>query len=80
MNGFIPMLDRVNALADEAPGLIWRLKTESGKPKFAYQAWWWAPRGRIPAPDEGLEKFHILREAGPRLEAFNFKHPFDPPE
>ena len=28
--GFFDELDRINALADEAPGFVWRLQTDSG--------------------------------------------------
>lgn len=30
MHGFVSRLDEVNALADEAPGFVWRLQTEEG--------------------------------------------------
>lgn len=30
MKGFVSQLDHVNALADEAPGFVWRLQTEDG--------------------------------------------------
>lgn len=30
MAGFVDNLDRINALADTAPGFVWRLKTEDG--------------------------------------------------
>ena len=30
MAGFVAQLDAINALADSAPGFIWRLQTESG--------------------------------------------------
>jgi hypothetical protein len=30
MSGFVSQLDRINALADAAPGFIWRLQTEDG--------------------------------------------------
>jgi hypothetical protein len=30
MAGFAAELDRINALADEAPGFVWRLQTEDG--------------------------------------------------
>ncbi|MDH3740809.1 MAG: DUF3291 domain-containing protein, partial [Hyphomicrobiales bacterium] len=30
MAGFMDNLDRVNAIADRAPGFVWRLQDESG--------------------------------------------------
>jgi hypothetical protein len=30
MQGFVDRLDEINALADQAPGFIWRLQTEEG--------------------------------------------------
>lgn len=30
MHGFVSKLDEINALADAAPGFVWRLQTESG--------------------------------------------------
>src|SRR5574341_824674 len=30
MAGFVARLDEINALADESPGLVWRLQTEEG--------------------------------------------------
>lgn len=30
MKGFVDQLDEINALADQAPGFIWRLQTEEG--------------------------------------------------
>ena len=30
MKGFVDRLDEINALADEAPGFVWRLQTEEG--------------------------------------------------
>lgn len=30
MKGFVELLDRINALADDSPGFIWRLQTEDG--------------------------------------------------
>jgi hypothetical protein len=30
MAGFVEQLDPINALADEAPGFVWRLQTEAG--------------------------------------------------
>jgi hypothetical protein len=37
--GFIAQLDPVNALADEAPGFVWRLKSDSGNATdIAYNA------------------------------------------
>ena len=30
MQGFVDRLDEINALADQAPGFIWRLQTEDG--------------------------------------------------
>ncbi len=30
MAGFVSQLDRINALADAAPGFVWRLQTEDG--------------------------------------------------
>ena len=30
MAGFVANLDRLNALADAAPGFVWRLQDESG--------------------------------------------------
>jgi len=30
MAGFVAQLDTINALADQAPGFVWRLQTESG--------------------------------------------------
>jgi hypothetical protein len=30
MEGFRSQLDRINALADESPGFVWRLQTEGG--------------------------------------------------
>ena len=30
MHGFMSQLDRINALADRAPGFVWRLQTEAG--------------------------------------------------
>jgi hypothetical protein len=30
MSGFVDNLERINALADNSPGFIWRLQTEDG--------------------------------------------------
>ncbi len=30
MSGFVARLDEINALADQAPGFVWRLQTEEG--------------------------------------------------
>jgi len=30
ITGFVNQLDEINALADRAPGFVWRLKSESG--------------------------------------------------
>jgi len=30
MSGFVARLDDINALADSAPGFVWRLQTEDG--------------------------------------------------
>ena len=30
MQGFVDLLDKVNALAESSPGFVWRLKTEDG--------------------------------------------------
>jgi Domain of unknown function (DUF3291). len=32
MAGFVPQLAPVNALADQTPGFVWRLRTESATP------------------------------------------------
>lgn len=30
MSGFVEQLDKINALADDSPGFVWRLQTEEG--------------------------------------------------
>jgi hypothetical protein len=38
MRGFVEGLDPINALADDAPGFVWRLQTEDGD-ATAVRAW-----------------------------------------
>lgn len=123
---FVANLDRINALAEQSPGFVWRLQTEEGdatalRPfgedtlvnltvwadleslhsyvyksahveimrrrkewfrsmKKAHMVMWWVPRGHIPSLTEAETKMTLLREHGPRRDAFTFKQPFAPPK
>lgn len=125
MADFVANLDRVNALADVAPGFVWRLQTEeedatdlrpfgeavlvnlsvwkdidsltrfvyrSGhadmmkrrnewfdKDAAAYLVLWWVPAGLRPTVVEAAERLALLRERGPRAEAFGFGQMFAAP-
>lgn len=42
-------------------------------------AMWWIPEGHIPTLEEAKEKLELIQSKGPTVEAFSFKHRFDPP-
>jgi uncharacterized protein DUF3291 len=44
----------------------------------AYQVLWWVPAGSTPAVEEGLERLHRLRHAGPSQQAFTFRAKYPP--
>lgn len=47
----------------------------------AHQALWWHPAGaRLPTAEEGMRRLGLMRDRGPTLDAFTFKHRFPPPE
>lgn len=126
MADFVDNLDRINAMADQAPGFVWRLQTDEGDatalrpfgPEMlinisvwkdidsmksfvydsmhadimrrrrewferlskAYLVLWWVPEGHRPTLEEAETKLGLLRGKGPTQEAFNFGHPFPPPD
>lgn len=45
----------------------------------AYSALWWIEAGRLPSPEQGLEKLALLEEHGPSERAFTFKTRFEHP-
>jgi hypothetical protein len=45
----------------------------------AFMVLWWIPQGHIPTMDEALKKLELLRQHGPRPEAFSFRSAFPPP-
>jgi len=34
MSGFVALLDKINAVADESPGFVWRLKSDEGSAAY----------------------------------------------
>lgn len=45
-----------------------------------YLVLWWVPAGHVPSLDEAEERLLHFRANGPSSRAFNFRHPFPPPE
>jgi hypothetical protein len=128
MEGFVAQLDEINALAEQSPGFVWRLKTDNGASSSYVRAYeddriivnmsvwksvqalynyvyatahakvfrnrrrwfkamgtrvvalWWIPAGSIPTIADGRARLEALDHHGPTEYAFNFKHPFPPPE
>lgn len=45
----------------------------------SYSVLWWPPVGEIPRMEQAKQKLELIRESGPRAEAFTFKKAFAPP-
>jgi hypothetical protein len=86
---FVDALDPVNAVADSAPGFVWRLQTEDGdrsimrrrrewfaRPSSAMVALWWVPAGHRPTVAEAEERLTHLRSHGPSPFVFTLRHTF----
>ncbi|WP_067814018.1 DUF3291 domain-containing protein [Nocardia inohanensis] len=39
---------------------------------------WWIPEGHLPSVEEGITRWHRLRENGPAPAAFTFRNTFEP--
>ena len=83
---FVAALDEVNALADAAPGFVWRLQTEDGNATAVFapmgeasQALWRVPAGRRPTVADAERRLAQLRRHGPTEYAFTFRAPFTAP-
>ena len=46
----------------------------------AYMVLWWVPTNHIPTVEEALQRLDMLRQKGPTIDAFTFRHPFDAPD
>jgi hypothetical protein len=80
--GFVSELEPVNALADRAPGFVWRLQTEDGdataiRPFDDDRIM--VPAGVVPTVDEAKRRLDLLERLGPTADAFTFREPFGPP-
>ncbi len=40
---------------------------------------WWIPAGHVPGVEEAKQKLALLQAQGPGEQAFDFRHPHDPP-
>src|SRR6266576_3333395 len=89
MAGFMAGIVPVNALADAAPGFVYRSgphldfmrrrRTWFDPMAVPYLVLWWVPAGHIPGVDEALSRLDLLRRDGPGPQAFSFHHPCPPP-
>lgn len=124
MAGFVNRLDELNAIADAAPGFVWRLEAEEGEVSpvarfsgervlfnlsvwesiealeaYVYQTnhvtavqkraeWferpskspfvlWWISAGHIPSEQEAEQRFEMLWQDGPTVDAFSFRTRFE---
>lgn len=74
-----------NALAafgyrSEAHRGIMRRRREWFDPLEVHMALWWVPARHRPAVTEGVERLDWLRDRSPTAGAFDFRHPFPPPD
>jgi Domain of unknown function (DUF3291) len=78
---FVAALGSINALAEAAPGFVWRLAgADAGAPAAqAHMVLWWIPAGHRPSLSEALERLELLRREGPSVQAFTFKQRFPSP-
>ena len=89
MAGFVARLEDINALADAAPGFVWRLKTEDGDATairpydddrmLVNLSVWTSLAGHRPSVDEAKERLDHLRQNGETAYAFTYRHPFAVP-
>jgi len=124
MESFVARIEALNALADESPGFLWRLKAEEGEVStvaafsgqrvlFNLSVWesiealeayvyrsdhvtavqkraewferpaksplvlWWIDAGHIPTEQEAEERFEMLWQNGPTVDAFTFRKRFE---
>ena len=81
--GFMEALDPINAIADAAPGFVWRLETEAGnatalKPFDGDELM--IVNLSVWESLEALGDFVRLRREGPTDAAFTFRRPFPAPD
>ena len=77
---FVAQLDAINALADKAPGFVWRDRAKwfekMDKPIYCL---WWVPAGHLPAVAEGRERLEHYQRHGATPFSFWFSQPFPQP-
>ena len=84
MEGFVALLNEINALADRSPGFVWRSEFIRGRSQWfekfdgPYMALWWVEAGHIPTVEEAKERLDHLRKHGESEFAFSFKRVYAP--
>jgi hypothetical protein len=92
MADFVANLERINALADSAPGFVWRLQDTDGNATarrpfgehtLVNLSVWTdvqsLKKGHRPDELEAMQKLQTLRALGPTDKAFTFKQTFAAP-